>query len=76
MRNKTATEWLEEARASGADWVDAAICNIKAQPKYRHRLDFYVTLSLVVQKEFFWPDTPEGRIYWSEINNRILKAGK
>jgi len=74
MRNKTAKRWLDIARASGADWVDKAIENIKAHPDFRFRKKNYSHLSQVITDEFFWSNTPEDHEYWAEIHYNIFES--
>ena len=77
MKNKTAAQWLEKARKDGADWVDKALENIKAQPLHRHRLKHYPSLSWVVAREFYWDETDavtQGEGYWQGIYNSIVDS--
>jgi len=67
MDDKTAIEWLNEARANGAYWVHDALENIAAQPDYSSRLDSYPYLCSVVKNEFSWRDSPQGYYYWDEV---------
>ena len=77
MKNKTAKQWLEIARASGADWVDAAIENIKAQPSHGGRRKDYPLLSSVVIGHFAWAQTDaatQGYDYWWGIYKSVERA--
>jgi len=73
MKNKTTIEWLEIARANGANWVDQALENIAAQPDFP-RDETHTSLSAVVIGEFFWDETPkdsQGVEYWNTIYSRL-----
>jgi len=72
--NKTATEWLNEARENGADWVDEAVENIALLPDHPHRRDFYQNLSFLLFCEFVWRKTPQGREYWTEIHYNLFES--
>jgi len=77
MKNKTAAQWLEEARASGADWADKAFENIKAQPRHPLRRNDYPLLSSVVMFEFAWAQTDaatQGYDYWWGIYKSVERA--
>jgi len=71
MQNKTAIEWLNEARANGEPWVDQAVENIAAQPDYIYREEDYPALSSVVYYEFAWSNASQGGDYWGEIYLRL-----
>jgi len=75
MKNKTAIEWLEIARANGEPWVDEAIANIKAQPDYEDRKNDYQFLSSVIFCEFSWADTPQLEDYWGDVHGRLFDSG-
>jgi len=77
MKNKTAIEWLNEARANGETWVDEAIANIKAQREGAAAELRYPYLSWVIMRQFSWSETDkdtQGRKYWQDIYNSIVKA--
>jgi len=76
--SKTAKEWLEIARADGADWVNEAVKNIALQPNHPARRKFYENLGLVIFYEFAWRETPEKWEYWEKIheNNALTPIGQ
>jgi len=76
MQNKTATEWLEEARANGETWVVQALENIAAQPNHPGCKKDYPFLSSVVIFHFAWTKTAaaQGFDYWWGIYWSIVKA--
>jgi len=71
MKNKTAKQWLEMARADGADWVDKALNNIEAQPDYYDREDNYSSVKAMISLEFDWEETGEGWEYWDDIHSSL-----
>jgi len=75
MKNKTAIEWLNEARANGETWVDEAIANINLQPDYEDRKNDYQFLSSVIFCEFSWADTPQLEDYWGDVHDRLFDSG-
>jgi len=71
---KTATEWLNEARANGADWVDKALENIALQLEGEASDKHYPCLSRVIMCHFSWVDTDketQGHKYWWDIYKSI-----
>ena len=79
MKNKTAKQWLEIARANGADWVEKAFDNIKMQPEDSAIEKPYSSLSLTVKCGFSWSETDkdtQGHKYWQDIYNSILDSEK
>jgi len=77
MKNKTASEWLEIARANGEPWVDQAVENIAAQREGAAAELRYPYLSLVIMRQFSWSETDkdtQGHKYWQDIYNSIVKA--
>ena len=73
MKNKTAKEWLEIARANGENWVDQALSNIDAQPNYEDRQQNYPSVKSMISLEFDWDASNEGFDYWEDIHGRLKK---
>ena len=63
MKNTTKTilEWLQQAKADGYEWADAAIENCKNGKKDAQ------TLRAAIMYAFTWDETPQGAEYWHKI---------
>lgn len=73
---KTILEWFEEAKANGAEWVDAAI---------RNTLDLSGGSRLYKKKEsllkalsgaFIFMESPEGQEYWQAMCYKIKQEAE
>lgn len=69
---KTRMQWFEEAKANGAEWVDAAIRNATLEPLGEGRIYIKKTsLSSALSGAFVWITSPEGHEYWETIYQKI-----
>jgi len=79
MKNKTAKQWLEIARANGANWADQALSNIEMQSGDSAIEKPYSSLSSTVKCGFLWLETDkytQGHKYWRDIYGSILDSEK
>ena len=63
MEEKTVIEWLEQAKADGRDWADAAIKNTDTPDAVQR------SLSKALAAAFVWKLSPEGSDYWIKVHS-------
>ena len=77
MKNTTKTilEWLEQAKADGYEWADAAIENTINDPSPAGHC-FEESLYEALCGAFIFDETPQGEEYWQSISISLLNSGK
>jgi hypothetical protein len=70
--NKTVLEWLEQAKADGYPWSDAAIENCKNNPNYSGDT-IEVSLSESILGAFNWEKSTQGFYFWYDVYDDLLK---
>lgn len=71
----TVLQWLEQAKADGHEWADAAIQNTLNDDPFTGNSECN-SLSSALVKGFFWGLTKQGAKYWSEIRSKISNQQK
>ena len=67
---KTVMEWLEQAKAEGYPWADAAIANCDTDVFTLNRP--HSSLSTALCAAFAWDESSEGYEFWREIVHQLL----
>jgi len=67
--NKTVIEWLEQAKADGYPWADAAKENCKKHPLLPN--SSYSRISDAILNGFNWSSTKEGDVFWDNVHDSI-----
>ena len=71
----TVLQWLEQAKAEGHEWADAAIENTLNDKPFTGD-NKCVSLSDALGGGFNWSESPQGIIYWSNIHDDIVSPNQ
>lgn len=66
-QEKTILEWLQQAKAGGYEWADAAIANCRVKSAVVE------SMAKAVYWGFVWGETPEGGNFWLGIHIELSK---
>lgn len=72
MEEKTVLQWLEQAKAEGYEWADAAIANAMMENDYN---DLARSMSRALECAFFWDRYEQSRDYWVKIHSDLKEKG-
>jgi len=74
MKNATKTilEWLQQAKADGYEWADAAIENAITELSDLEE----ISLSEALAGAFEWGSSEQGHEYWKKIYVNLVNSGK
>jgi glycine betaine/choline ABC-type transport system substrate-binding protein len=74
MKNATKTilEWLQQAKADGYEWADAAIENAITELSDLEE----ISLSEALAGAFEWESSEQGHEYWEKIYVNLVNSGK